>query len=131
MKGSKEDYIKYRISRAWETYEAALLLGEHEKWNSAINRLYYAAYYAISALLASLELSTSTHNGVKVKFSEHFIKTKKLPLQFGKLYSQLFIWRQKGDYDDLFDFDRDRVKPYFEPVKTMITEIEVLLKKEI
>ena len=40
------------------------------------------------------------------------------------MYSQLFTWRQKGDYDDLFDFDKNTVIPYFEPVKKMIEIIE-------
>jgi uncharacterized protein (UPF0332 family) len=37
--------------------------------------------------------------------------------EFGKIYSQLFTWRQKGDYDDLFDFVEEKVKPYIEPIK--------------
>lgn len=34
---------------------------------------------------------------------------------------------KKGDYDDLYDFDRDQVMPYFEPVKRLITLIESML----
>ena len=41
MKGSKEDLIKYRLERAWDTLEDAQILAEREKWNSTINRLYY------------------------------------------------------------------------------------------
>ena len=44
----KNEYIKYRLEKADENFEAAELLVENEKWNSSINRLYYAAYYAIS-----------------------------------------------------------------------------------
>lgn len=43
------------------------------------------------------------------------------------MYSQLFTWRQKGDYDDLFDFDEEKVMPYFEPVKELINTIKEIL----
>lgn len=124
MTGSKKDLIRYRIARAKDTYDDALILADKEKWNSTINRLYYSAYYIIMALLLSVDLKPTTHNGAKSNFSEYFIKKGILPKEFGKIYSQLFTWRQKGDYDDLFDFDRDKVLPYFEPVKRLIEIIE-------
>jgi len=127
MTGSKEELIKYRIARAKDTLEDALILAEKEKWNSNINRLYYSAYYAVIALLLSNDLKPSTHNGVKSNFSEHFIKPGIIPLKLGKMYSQLFAWRQKGDYDDLFDFDKENVQPYFAPVNELIEIIETQL----
>lgn len=124
MKGSRKDLIKYRINRAKETYEDAQILAENNKWNSTINRLYYAAYYAISALLLSENITSKSHSGTKQAFSHHFIKERIIPKKYGKIFSQLFTWRQKGDYDDLFGFDREKVLPYFEPVKTLIETID-------
>jgi uncharacterized protein (UPF0332 family) len=127
MKASREDLIKYRLHRAKDTYEDAQILADRQKWNSAINRLYYSAYYAVMALLLYSELNPSTHNGAKSNFTEHFIKTDRLPKEYGKIYSQLFTWRQKGDYDDLFDFDKEKVLPYFEPVQKLIDLIEEMI----
>lgn len=124
MRASKEDLIKYRLLRARDTYEDAQILADRQKWNSTINRLYYSAYYAVMALLLFSELKPATHNGAKSNFTEYFIKTERIPKEFGKIYSQLFTWRQKGDYDDLFDFDEEKVIPYFEPVKRLIDLIE-------
>ncbi|HHL52263.1 MAG TPA: HEPN domain-containing protein [Flammeovirgaceae bacterium] len=124
MTGSKKDLVNYRLSRAKDTFEDALILAENGKWNSTINRLYYAAYYAVMALLISKNLNPTTHNGVKSNFSEHFIKTNLIPKELGKMYSQLFTWRQKSDYDDLFDFTKEKVQPYFDPVKRLIETIE-------
>jgi uncharacterized protein (UPF0332 family) len=126
MRGTKDDLIKHRIARAKDTFEDAHILAENERWNSAINRLYYAAYYAVIALLLSTDLKPTTHNGAKSNFSEHFVKTGKIDKELGKIFSQLFSWRQKGDYDDLFDFQEDNVLPYFEPVKKLISEVEKL-----
>ncbi len=124
MTGSKDDLIKYRLSRSKDTFDDAKILADKERWNSAINRLYYSAYYAVIAILLKYDFKPTTHNGAKSVFSEHFIKNEIIPKEFGKLYSQLFSWRQKGDYDDLYDFDKDKVIPYFEPVKRLIEIIE-------
>lgn len=124
MTGSKKDLIRYRLARAKDTYDDAMILAEKQKWNSTINRLYYSAYYAVMALLLNVDLKPTTHNGAKSNFSEYFIKKGIIPMEFGKMFSQLFTWRLKGDYDDLFDFDSDKVLPYFDPVKKLIEIIE-------
>jgi uncharacterized protein (UPF0332 family) len=128
MKDNTKELVNYRISRAKDTLDDASILAEREKWNSTINRLYYAAYYAVMALLLDSELKPTTHNGAKSNFSEFFIKTGKIDKEFGKIYSQLFTWRQKGDYDDLFDFTQEKVLPYFKPVSELIEIIEELTK---
>ena len=124
MIGTKKDLIQYRLKRAYDTYDDAEILANKGKWNSAINRLYYSAYYAVMALLLNADLKPSTHNGTKSGFSEHFIKNGIIPKEYGKLYSQLFTWRQKGDYDDFFEFDKEKVMPYFIPVKNLIDIIQ-------
>jgi uncharacterized protein (UPF0332 family) len=129
MKGTKGDLIKYRLSRAKDTFEDAQILAERNKWNSTINRLYYSAYYAVMALLLNSDLKPTTHNGAKSCFSEYFILTNIIPKDLGKIYSQLFTWRQKGDYDDMFDFEKEKVMPYFAPVRELIEIIEKILDK--
>ncbi len=129
MTGTKKDLIDYRYSRAWDTLDDARILAENKKWNSTINRLYYSAYYAVTALLLKFDFNTGTHNGTKTIFSKHYIKTGIISAEFGKIYSQLFTWRQKGDYDDLFDFEEKIVLPYFEPVEKLIKEIEKIIRE--
>jgi len=90
MNPEKESYIKYRLSRAWDTFDDAKILASKKKWNSTINRLYYSAYYAVMALLLKSDLNPTTHNGAKSNFTEHFIKNQIIDKKFGKIYSQLF-----------------------------------------
>lgn len=127
MTGDKDDLVKYRLERAKETLEDAQLLIESRRWNSAINRLYYSAFYAVIALLLNENHKTNTHNGVKSIFSEQFIKNNIISQEFGKRYSQLFTWRQKGDYADLFDFTEEKVLPYYDFVKKFILQIEEII----
>ena len=130
MSATKTDLILYRLQRAKDTYLDAQILAENDRWNSVINRLYYATYYAVSALLLKSDYAPVTHSGVKILFSIHFIKTGIIPEEYGKMFSQLFSWRQKGDYDDLFDFNEKRVSLYFEPVKRLIEIIETQIINE-
>ena len=127
MTTSKDDLIKYRLFRSKDTFDDAKILADKKKWNSTINRLYYASYYAVMALLLNSDLNPTTHNGAKSNFTEHFIKTGKIAKEYGKIYSQLFTWRQKGDYDDLFDFSEEKVMPYFEPVSKFMALIEEMV----
>lgn len=131
MKASERDeYVKYRIEKSEETYEVAELLVENKRWNSAINRLYYAAYYAVSGLLANLEIETKTHTGVKTQFFMEYIKTGKIEIRLGKLYSDLFDWRQKGDYGDFFDFKEEDVKPLMAPTRELIDAVRKEIEKD-
>lgn len=125
----RSEYIRYRIESAWKTYGAAKVLAEGSFWNSALNRLYYAAFYAVNALLVYHGVNTKSHSAVKTQFSLHFIKTGLVDKKFGRLFSQLFDWRQKGDYENVFDYDRETIEPLFQPVEEMISLIEAEVKK--
>ena len=116
----REDYVRYRIEKSEETFGVAELLVTNEKWNSAVNRLYYAAYYMISALLVSSAIETKTHAGAKSQFFMHYVKTGIIEVRLGKLYSDLFDWRHKGDYGDFFDFTENDVKPLLDPTRELI-----------
>jgi uncharacterized protein len=59
MSGSIDDLITYRIERARETLTDARLLADAGRWNSCINRLYYASFYIVNALLSETHKITS------------------------------------------------------------------------
>ena len=89
-------------------------------WNSCANRLYYACYYAVSALLATKGLASSKHTGIKALFNQHFVKTGLVPKENGRLYNRLFDARKEGDYVDFVVFERDDVEPWIPQVKDFI-----------
>ena len=119
MPGTKQDYINYRIQKSIEVFEDAVLLSKNQRWNSCVNRLYYSSYYLISALLYLHEVKTETHNGTKTQFNLHYIKSGKIALKYGKLYSNLFLWRQESDYSDFTDFDENTVLPLIDEVSEL------------
>lgn len=97
MSGTSNDYIEYRINKSKETLADAILLSENERWNSAVNRLYYSAFYLVSALIHKKGNRAESHTGTKTQFNLHFIKTGLIYLEHGKLYANLFDWRQESD----------------------------------
>ena len=120
----RNEYVRYRIESARTTFDAAKVLAENGFWNSAVNRLYYALFYAVNALLVLNNIQTKSHSATKSQFSLLFVKTGKFDKKYGLLLSELFDWRQKGDYENIFDYDNESVKPLFQPVSEMIDLIE-------
>jgi|SRR5699024_5672579 len=122
-----EDYIRYRIQRANNTLKEAELLLSNHFWNTAINRMYYACFYAVGALLVKNHIKTTTHTGCRQKFGLHFVKTGIISKELGRHYTELFEKRHKGDYDDFFDYDEESTRKLLEPSKELVNKIEDLL----
>lgn len=121
------DLIKYRISRANETYKEAELMKKEKHFNTCVNRLYYACFYAVVALLEKNGYGSSKHSGVRSQFNQHFVKTNKVSIENGKLYNRLFDARQEGDYIDFVYFDDKTVEPWLQQVKNFIKIISKLV----
>ena len=128
---NKTEYIQYRLDTSYTTFEAARVLADNGFWNSAVNRLYYSVFYAVSALLVVHDIHTKTHSAVKGQFSLHFVKTGAFDKKYGQLLSELFDWRQKGDYENIFEYDQESVEPLFIPVKEMLDLIKAEIQKSI
>lgn len=74
----RTEYVQYRIKSAKKTFEAAKILAENKFWNSAVNRLYYAVFYTVNALLIMNEIQTKSHSATKSQFSLNFVKQESL-----------------------------------------------------
>jgi uncharacterized protein (UPF0332 family) len=124
---SKKALVNYRINRAKETIEEVKSISESGYYNTAINRLYYACYYAVIALLVKNNIETQTHAGVKQMLGLHFVSTKKLDADYSKFYSQIFNNRITGDYDDFVVFDKEMLDELIPKAEDFIYTIEKLI----
>ena len=125
----KKELISYRLKRSRETYQDAIYLYEKGSINSSVNRLYYAAFYATIALLLYKDIEIKSHNGVKQKLGEEFVLKGIISKDFAKIYSILSDYRHKGDYDDLFDFDKEVVDRLLIQIKDYIDKIEEIVNQ--
>ena len=124
----RKELVIYRINKAKETFSEIDLLIQNRLWNTAINRLYYACYYAVIALLIDNKIETLTHTGTRQMFGLHFIKTGLVEKDIGKFYSRIFDLRQTGDYEDFIVFSEDQAIELLEPAKKLINHIESMLE---
>lgn len=82
----RKEYIKYRIEKAYQTYEAAKVLADNGFWNSAVNRLYYSLFFAANALLVLNGIEVKRHATLKSQFSQNFVKTGKFDKNMAVCY---------------------------------------------
>ena len=119
-KEERDAVVELRIAKAYRAYEEAKGVVSLKYWETIANRLYYAAYNAVSALLISNGDTAQTHSGVRHIFGLKFIKTGILPPETGRLYHRLFSMRQTGDYDDTYDVAAEDVLPNIEPTGKLL-----------
>ena len=129
MKDFLTDYLQYRLERARGALKVAELSANAKEYNSCANRLYYAAFYAVNALLMKYDHSSTKHTGVRAIFNKEFVKTGTIPKKFGILFNDLFEFRQECDYKDLFFIAAEDIEPLIPRVKEFIEFIEKLTSK--
>ena len=129
MTGKRKELVQYRIKRAHDTLEDARILSKAERWNACINRLYYACFYAVNALLAQKDLHSSKHSGVRSLFNLHFVKTHKVPKQHATTYNDLFERRQESDYVDFVSFESSQIHPLMAKAESFVDCIANLIEE--
>ncbi len=122
--------VDYRLERAYSTLGEADLLYGGGYFNAAINRLYYACYYAAIALLLSRSIEAATHNGVKTQLSMHFVRTGRLSLEHSTTFGLLFDKRHSSDYSDFAYCDAELVKLLRPRAEDFIAAVEALTKSD-
>ena len=126
---SREALVQYRLERADETLKEVEILANESHYNAAANRLYYACYYAATALLVANGHNTQTHAGTKTLLGLHFVSKGLLSNEYGKTFSRLFEIRHSGDYDDFVYCDKAMIDEYTPKAKEFISAIKSLLGK--
>ncbi|HET6569619.1 MAG TPA: HEPN domain-containing protein [Rhodothermales bacterium] len=119
--------IKYRLERARESLLEARLLAEAEQWSGCVNRLYYASFYAVSALLQLHGITPKTHAGVRSEFSHQFVRTNLVATEWSIFYNELFLSRQKADYQDFMTPSEQLVRPWLDQAEQFVNTISALI----
>jgi uncharacterized protein (UPF0332 family) len=128
---NRNDVVNYLIERAYIALDQAKKNLEINCLEVTANRLYYAAYYAASALLISFGINTKSHEGNIGLFGQKFVITGLLPRELGKLYNQLFQMRLTGDYSDTFGLSSEDVVPNIKLTEDFINQVTALAKQKL
>lgn len=122
--------VAYRLEQSDETLDAARVLLDKTLDRSAVNRAYYAMFYAVLALLATRKRETSKHGGAISLFDKEFVKTGTFNKDFSRWLHDAFDLRQRSDYVRDFKVTREeaaatieRAVSFVEGVKTTLAEL--------
>lgn len=123
------DLCAYRMAAAQETLQVAkeCLNGNHYK--DAINRSYYAAFYAVKAVLALEEKDFKRHKDVIAYFNQNYVATDIFPRELGRKLARLQQKREKSDYDDFYIASKEKATEQFQTAELVIDEAKKYLEK--
>ena len=98
----REELILYRLQQADESIQEAKTLAHNSLWRGAINRAYYAVFYAALALVVQKQQVISKHAGVIAFFDREFVRNGIFPKELSRYLHFAFDRRQNSDYGEIF-----------------------------
>jgi len=119
--------LRATIGRSWlakahdTLAEAAILLRENKPVGCA-NRLYYAVFYAVSAVLACDGREYGRHSAVRAALHRDYVNTGRVPEWCGEVYDELFEDRQEGDYMPATSFTQEDLSAMWERARSFVDE---------
>jgi uncharacterized protein (UPF0332 family) len=125
----RKDLIAYRINQSHQAVEDVEFLIDNQKYNIAINRIYYGIFYALSALALKYEYETSKHQQLIGWFNKTFVKAGIISVEKSSIVHKSFNKRSKGDYAVYISFSEEEVVEMFKEMKSFLKEINKLLSK--
>lgn len=112
--------VEHESRKARQTFAQAETLSREGYWDGVANRLYYASFHAVNALLIHDGHGVRTHHGASSLFRQLYVKTGILPVEVSEHYSILQAMRDKSDYNCSFDATEQLVQPLIEPTRRLI-----------
>ncbi|NUM45435.1 MAG: HEPN domain-containing protein [Anaerolineales bacterium] len=122
--------IALYIENAQEMLEVSRLNLNNDFYASAVNRAYYAIFYAANALLVTKQLSQSKHSGVINGFRQHFVKTGLIAPEYSDLYGRIMGNRHTSDYELESSINKEIARADLADAENFVTEITRWLKKD-
>jgi uncharacterized protein (UPF0332 family) len=124
---AQEKLIELWLEKAEDALASAELELKAEHTNFAVNRLYYACFYAVTALLLRDGKQFARHSAVKSEFVRSYIKTGQIDAKWNGFYQELFDDRQEGDYIPTAIFEQADVSSRLQKTNEFIALIRGLI----
>ena len=120
---------KYRLETAESTYRMAELCYENGGYRDAVNRSYYAAFYALRAVLALEGTDFKRHKDVMGYFNKEYVAKEIFPREIGRKLGTLQKVREKSDYDDFYIASKEKAEEQYETAELVIDVVKEYLAK--
>ena len=129
MENKAIDLCIYRMRNAVDTLDTAKLCMEHQRYKDTINRCYYAAFYAIKAVLALEEIDFRRHKDAVAYFNQNYVATNIFQREIGKQLGRMKRKREASDYDDFYVASYTEALEQYEAAEMIVKNIKGFLKK--
>lgn len=123
----RKSVVTLEYEKAINTFHNIPTLVQGGMWDFVANRLYYATFHSVLALLVNDGHQTSTHRGLVALFGLHYIKTGVFSSEEGKILARLQTLRDEADYNCAFTASKEDIEPYIEKVDGFLKKVRTLL----
>jgi len=127
-KKTLKEVIRYWIEKAEDSLDSANDELKAGRLSFSVNRIYYACFYAVSAVLLQERLRFKKHSGVRAAFHKHIVKPGLISREHGQFYDELFEARQRGDYIELVHFEKGQVEKWLKQASEFVNGVKLLIK---
>lgn len=121
------EIVGYWVKKVMDSLDAAEDELKAGRLSFSVNRIYYACFYIVTAVLLQEKLRFKKHSGVRAAFHKHFVKLGLVSREHGQLYDELFEARQRGDYIELVSFEKEIVTKWFNQAREFVETVKLLL----
>ena len=130
VESARKREIQLYMGKAQRTLEAAQHNLDAGFYDTAVNRSYYAVFYAASALLLTKGITRKKHSGVISAFRQHFVKQGLIDTTYSDSYGRLLTHREIGDYEISTTITPELAKSDLEDAEQLVRDAISRLEKE-
>ena len=130
MDERQKNLSNYRIAEAEDSLKVAAHCLKEGLYKDSINRSYYAAFYAVKAILALSTVDFKRHKDVMGYFNKEYVAKEIFPREIGRKLGTLQRVREKSDYDDFYIASKLDTVNQVTIAKEIIGEIKTYLNME-
>ena len=116
--------VHLQLEKAERNLEQIEILKQAGYWDNIANRLYYALFHAVSALLINDGHNVNSHRGAVGAFGQLYVKTGEFDIEDGKHYARLQTLREKSDYNCAYNATETDVESKIEPTRLLVEKIK-------
>jgi hypothetical protein len=120
---ARAEVVRRLLAQAGEALDSAASELHAGRLRFAVNRCYYACFYAVSALFLSEGREFGKHTAVRSAVNRDLVQTGRIEASWGTLYNTLFDARQDGDYEPMTEFTPEVVAAYVDAAAGFVARL--------
>ena len=122
--------VELELEKADKTFRQVEVLQREQYWDTMANRLYYALFHAVCALLINDQREVGSHKGAAIRFHQYYVKTGVFTEDEGSFYSQMETLREKSDYNCFFNVTEADIVSKVAPASAFIEKVKQYIAEQ-